>query len=75
MRLERTHAYAAWCVCIKMGSGRPGPGLGSGPGASRPVAGAMGRPILRKPCGFTGPLGTDRPKMQMQYNCIIIAGM
>jgi hypothetical protein len=32
---------------LKMGSGRPGPGLGPGPVASRPISGATGRPIPR----------------------------
>ena len=48
---------------VKMGMGRPGPGLGPGPMASRPILGVMGRPISPRCYGIDGPLGImGRPK-------------
>jgi hypothetical protein len=67
---ELPKACGFWLqINLKIGLGRPGHGLGPGPVASRPVSGAMGRPIPRKPCGLAGQLGTQgQPKIQMLYN-------
>ena len=43
--------------CLKMGMGRPGPGLASGSMTSRPILGVMGRPISPKYYGLDDPLG------------------
>ena len=46
-----------------MGIERPGPGLGPGPVASRPILGDMGRPISPKDHGLIGPMGSmGQPK-------------
>ena len=48
---------------LKMGMGQPGPGLGPGPMASRPILGVMGRPISSRCYGLDGPLCImGRPK-------------
>ena len=48
---------------VKMRMGRPGPGLGPGPMASRPILRVMGRPISPRCYVFDGPLGImGRPK-------------
>ena len=55
-------ANLLWLL-VKMGMGRPGPSLGSGPMASSPILGVMGRPIFLKCYGLNGPLGImGRPK-------------
>ena len=48
---------------IKMGMAQPGPSLGPGPMASRPILGVMGRLISPKCYGLDGPFGImGRPK-------------
>ena len=48
---------------VKMGMGRPGPGLGPGPMALRPILEVMSRPIFPRWYGLEGSLGImGRPK-------------
>jgi hypothetical protein len=44
-----------------MRMGRPGPGLGPGPVASRPICKATGRPKFPEAFGLAGPMGTLGP--------------
>jgi hypothetical protein len=54
--------FSLHILCVKMGSGRPGPG----PVAPRPKGGAMGRPISTKGPGLIDPLGHQgRPKQRL----------
>ena len=61
-------------VNLKMGMGRPGPGLGPGPMAPRSVCEAMGRPISSENYGLADPLGIwGRPKIKMRKSMNLVS--
>jgi hypothetical protein len=55
---------------VKMGSGRPRPGLGPGPRGLKANFQGHGSTHSEKPCGLGGPLGTQGPTQNSMYNFI-----